>query len=318
MAHVGGGSNSGGFHSGGSSNGSTIKYDVYGNKHKDYYRGPGFYYHGIRVHYSNKGRTFYTIKNVILSVLVSILFFCISFIILNNEKSDDKLEEYSLKEYNNIYNSNENNILIEIVAYDNLKELDYLPIVGDNVDKKVDNMFGNQKSYFGSIFYNNLNNYDEKVSNLYEILSISLSNVNGELKEKYITDNESNSKIYNHTSFNLGDDKKLLDEMEEFYLITGYNISIDIINYNMVYTKNVFIFIVFITISIIILIISIFSLIKHIKAVKFINEEEKKGNLDKYFEGEIKFDEFLKRHPLDIKFKYNDSENDELRKQNKK
>jgi hypothetical protein len=163
-----------------------------------------------------------------------------------------------------------------------------------------------------------LNKYELKVSNLYEILSISLADVNTELNEKFLTTNTFCSNVYNHTNFNLGDDNKLLQVLEEFYQKTGYNICVDIINYETVYTKNILAFVLLICVSSFIVVISIIALFKQVKAVKYINKVDEKGYLGNYFEGEINFNDFLKRHPLNEKFKYNDSENDELRKKNKK
>ena len=52
-----------------------------------------------------------------------------------------------------------------------------------------------------------------------------------------------------------------------------------------------------------------------IRAVKKINEADKNGNLKEYYEGDISFEEQIKRHPLDEPYTYSQAEYDELKKE---
>ena len=323
MAHVGGGSNSGGFHSSGSSSSGSYsiqRTDVYGKRHSTYYIRPGFYYNHTYIPYSRVHRGVHAQTGNIILLVISIVLFVIACVSVNFKKSDSKLEDYSINRYYEVYtdSNNEYNILIEIIAYDNLKEIDYLPIVGDYVNSSIDEMFGNEKTYFGSSFYYNLSKEEYIVSNLYEILAKSVVKTCGQISSSYYAYNTENSKIINNTTFDLGDSTNLELALEQFYAITGYNLSVDINYYDSVYNPNYMMMVILIVISILLLIISILGFIKVSKALKFINNEDKNGDVSKYFEGEVKYEDHLKAHPIDKPYKFRDSEYSELRKKVKK
>ncbi len=318
MPHVGGGSHSGGFHSSSSGTTSIPRTDVYGHTHSRYYRRPGYYVHGIYVPYSRVHRTFHAIKGIFFFIIFGLAFVVGAILAFVNPKSDSKLEDYALYYYSVTYDpgqSYESNIFIQIVAYDNLTEIDYLPIVGDNVARTVDEMFGNQYTLFGGAFSNNLSKNENKVNNLYSALADSLEETNNAISNKYYTLNHYDTKVSNRTNFELGDQTKLLAEMDRFYNLTGYNISIDISEYGDVYKPEVGLCVGLGVIGLAFIAVSTFSIIKTVKAVKVINEEDKKGNLEKYFEGEVSYKEHTKRHSMDDPYKYSKKEYDDLKKE---
>lgn len=321
MPHVGGGSNSGGFHSGGSgssSSSSIPKTDVYGNTHSKYYIKPGYYYHSIYVPYSRVHRGLHAIGGLFVILLVGLLFIGAAVLSIFKTKTDSALEEYSLDRYSDVYThdkSYECNLLIEIVAYENLKEIDYLPIVGDNVVITIDEMFGNQYTYFGGAFKEELDKTEDKVLNLYSILATSLGKTNDSITQKYYTGNTYASQILNRTTNDLGDTTALEAEIEEFYTLTGYNITIDISTYKSVYHISYPLTIGLFLAGIGIITFGMVMIIKTLRAVKKINEEDKKGNLKEYYEGEVSYEEHIKKYSMDEPYTYNKSEYDDLRKE---
>ena len=317
MPHVGGGSHSGGFHSSSSGTSSIPRTDVYGRTHSRYYKRPGYYYHGIYVPYSRRFRLFNAIRGYFFLIIFTIAFFAGGAIALANPKSDDKLTDHALNRYSEVYKhdaSYEYNLLIEIVAYDNLTEIDYLPIVGDNVFHSVDDMFGNQQTEFGYAFAQKLSNTNEKVANLYTILAEALEETNSKLSTKYYTHNTFDSKVVNTTNFDCGDKTALEAALQSFYNITGYNISVDVSNFGTVYKPNIAIAVVLFAMGTLGLAAGIFSIIKAVQAVKAINAADKKGDLKNYYEGEVSFEEHTKRHSMDEPYIYNKNEYDDLRK----
>ncbi len=319
MPHVGGGSNSGGFHSGGSSGTTSIpRTDIYGRNHSNYYVRPGFYYGGIYVPYSRVHRGYHAISRYFFYFIISIILIVIGIVAGNVTKTDSKLQDYSLERYEEVYESGKNyesNILIEIIAYDNLTEIDYMPIVGDDIRLSIDEMFGNQKSYFGGIFATNLEKTNEKVSNLYSILAVSLAETNKNINNKYYTNNTKASKIINNTDFNLGSSTELQTAMDNFYDLTGYNISIDVNNYGSVYKPNKTIMWVLIGVAGFFIIIGVLAIVKASKAVKFINKEDEKGNLKEYYEGEVDYETQTSKYSMDEPYKYDKSEYEALKKE---
>lgn len=319
MPHAGGGSNSGGFHSGSSGTTSIPKTDLYGNTHSRHYVRPGYYYGGMYVPYSRVHRGFNAVSRFIILLVVSIIFVVSGILAGTIKKTSSSLEDYSIDRYSEIYQKDsnyENNILIEIVAYDNLIELDYFPIVGDNVSIKIDEMFGNKKSYFGSKFKTELNQYKKKVNNLTLALTSSVKYVNDSISEKYCTTNKNVSKVINNTNYNLGSMfNELNDELNNFYNITGYNICVDVNYYDSAYKPNYILMTVFVLFGAFMLISSVVFIIKGLRAVKIINQEDKKGNLKEYYEGDVDYETQIKRYSMDKPFKYDNKEYEKLKKE---
>lgn len=325
MPHVGGGSSShGGFHSGGSHSSAprAPRRDIYGKEHHSYYIRPGFYFSGIYVPYSRVHRGYYAIRGIIALICVGIFIVGLGIGTLHLRGSEDALESYSLNRYSEVYQQDSNyeyNVLVEIVAYDNLKELDYMPIVGDNLDYSIDQMFGNQSSFFGNKLYNNLNKYEYQVSSLADALNTSLMELNERIDLLYsnplYSNNVKDIKIINNTTYSIGDDTSLKEAMNHFYELTGYNICIDISTYDTAYPQAYYMLIVLSIIGGGVIIFGFYRLIKTIIAVEKINEADKNDDLGKYFEGDIKYDEYRKKHSMDEPYTYNPNEYEELKKE---
>lgn len=318
MPHVGGGSSSsGGFHSGGHSSGTKIapRKDIYGNIHRSFYFRPGFYFQTIYVPYSRVHRTFYAIRGFITLILLGIILIGFGISTSFIRVTSQALVDYSIQRYKDIYSSSEDELLIEIVAYDNLKEIDYLPIVGDNIHLDIDSMFGNQKSTFGGILFNELEQTEEKVTNIYSIVASSLTKTTATITKKYGQNSINKSRVYNNTTYVLGDDSSIKNALNEFYEVTGYSISLDISTFDQAYPRQYYMLIFLSTLGGVFIIYSIFRLIKALDAVKVINEADKNDDLEKYYEGEISFEEQKKRHSMDEPYKYNPKEFEELKKE---
>ena len=318
MPHVGGGSNVGGFHSGGSHSGSSNyvpKTDIYGKTHSRYYIRPGFYIYNMYVPYSRVHRGFNAVRRYLLFFIVALVFLALGIALCF--KPDTDLENYSLNRYSQIYDHNDSyeyNLLIEIVLYDDKKELDYMPIVGDDVSKTIDEIFGNQNSLFGGEFFERLEKNEDKVSNLGSVLSESLNKTLEKISNKYYTANQLNSKIINNTSFNIGD-SNIEEVVNTFYITTGYNIIIDINPYSEAYKPNYVLGIVLGAFSLVLLGIGVACISVAIKAVKKINEADRNGELKKYYEGEEKYEDHIKKHPIDEPYVYNKKEYEDLKKE---
>ena len=326
MPHVGGGGggHSGGFHSGGSSfsHSSTTsipRRDIYGHAHSTYYRRPGFYYRNMYVPYSRVNRTYYAIRSYLIFLIAGILFFvgAIGTLFI---KDSDSLTNYSLSRYEELYTKDSNyeyNILIEIVAYDNQKEIDYLPIVGDDVSNYIDSTFGNQYSTFGRPFANALDKTSDKVNNLYSCINTALKDVNNDSLMGTIAKHSGNTydtKIVNNTGFDLGSDAELKEAMNLFYDQTGYNITVDVSKYFQAYAPHWGLFALLAGIGALLFFAGVSSMYKSIQAVRKINQEEKNGdlsNLEKYYEGEVKFEDQIKLHPMDEPY---DSSKDDIKR----
>ena len=323
MPHVGGGGggHSGGFHSGGSSfsHSSTTsipRRDIYGRTHSAYYRRPGFYYRNMYVPYSRVNRTYHAIKSYLVFLIAGILFFvgAIGTLFI---KDDDSLVNYSLSRYEELYTKDSNyeyNVLIEIVAYDNQKEIDYMPIVGDNVSRYVDVSFGNEYSLFGLPLSNALNKTSNKVNNIYSCINTALKDVNDDyvkIERARYSGNTYDTKIVNNSGVDLGSDAELKETMNLFYEQTGYNITIDVSKYFQAYTPHWGLFALIASIGALFFFAGVSSMYKSIKAVKKINEEDKNGNLEKYYEGEVKYEDQLKLHSMDEPY---DSSKDDIKR----
>ena len=189
MPHAGGGSSGGGFHSsgGGSSNfrPSVPKTDKYGHPHSRYYMGPGFYYDGVYMPINSSQRMLYALKNSIIVLVFTIIIMLIMLIsiIYKGTSVDDAIENYTLNQYEKIYDESspyyEKNILVCFVAYKNNDEYVLFNVVGDDIDYEIDRSFGGIGTSFGNAVNDNVpSNY---YGNLYFSLATSLDKVN----EKY-------------------------------------------------------------------------------------------------------------------------------------
>ena len=325
MPHVGGGSSGGGggFHSGSSGTSNIPKTDFYGNAHSSHYFRPGYYYGGVYVPYSRVHRGFHAISRYFFMLIPAILFIVIGILSVTITKSDDRLVEYSLDRYSQVYTHDshyEKNVLIEIVAYENLKDIDYMPIVGDDVNKKIDEAFGNDKTIFGGYFAEELDKCDNKVESLYPILATSLEKTNNDILLKfafssYHETNNDASKTINNTSYNLGNADKLNEEINKFYKITGYNIIIDVNTYKAAYKADYTLLICLVCFGSFLFIVFVFSIVKGLRAVKFINKEDEKGNLKQYFEGEVDYETHVKRYSMDEPQKFDRTEYEKFKKE---
>ena len=320
MPHVGGGSSGGGgFHSGGSHSGGNYvpKTDIYGNNHSRYYIRPGFYINHIYVPYSRVHRRYHAIRGYLGFFILSIIFLAVAAIACFVTKTDSNLEDYSLNRYSEVYDHNESyeyNLLIEIIAYDDKKELDYMPIVGDDIAKSVDEMFGNQNTVFGGALYSLLETKEDKISDLGATLAECLNTTLGKINDKYYTNNTFNSKVINNTSFSIGE-SNIDTILSTFYEKTGYNLIIDISNYSAAYSPNYVLGVLLASVSFILFVIGIATVLIALGAVRKINEEDKNGNLEQYYEGEEKYEDHVKKHPIDEPYVYNKSEYEELKKE---
>lgn len=320
MPHVGGGSSGGGgfSHSSGGGTTSIPKTDVYGNPHSKHYYRPGFYYNSIYIPYSRVNRKFVALKNVFLTFFITIVFTLVGILAFNKGvgKNTSKLQEYALNEYSKVYSpssaSYEYNLLIEIVPFKNLDGIDYMPIVGDNVNKEIDYMFGNENTIFGSHLKANLDKDSDEVHNIYLILANSLNEAMTKIGSKYYNSNNESAKINNDTDIEIVGYNELVNSQKNFYELTGYQISFVISQYEAVYKNDYTLGFIFTGVAIIMFGFSIYLVIKTLKAVKFIDKEERNGNGAKYFEGEVDYDTYVKDHPINSKIKYDRNEYDYL------
>ena len=323
MPHVGGGSSGGGFHSGGSFNSSSSssyvpRKNVYGQNHSVYYRRPGYYYHGTYVPYSRVNRTYNAISGTFVILIFSFFFIVLSFFLMKYTADHASIEDYSLDRYSQIFEHDsyyEDHLMIEIIVYDNEEEIDYLPIVGDNVVGYVDSSFGNEYSSFGRSLYLALNRSSNKVSILYSSIEESLKEVNKSYSTKIRNNIPSCGKVLNNTSFDFGDSQDLEEAIKAFYDNTGYNVVVDINTYGSLHHMNYFVVFLFMGFGVLLIIAFISTIRKKLQAVKEINKADKEGNLEKYFEGEVKYEDHIKKHSMDEKYKYDPKEYEDLRKE---
>ena len=314
MPHVGGGSGSG---SGGfshSSSSSTPRVDSYGNRHSSYYIRPGYYYNSIYVPYSRVNRTYHTFKGLFTILFTSLIFIIIGIIALvkSNGKTTSKLEKYSLAKYEEIYKVNktdyESNLLIVIVPNKEANGIDYLPIVGDNVNKSVDEAFGNRTTLFGSKLYANLDASTNEVKEIYSIIAKSLNETTPLLTYLGEENNTQTSVVKNETNLDLGSSLELETAQNDFYERTRYRISTVIAKYDDVYKNTYAIPSIIIGVGVLVLVFFIYKFIQTRKALNAINQAEQEGTAKKHFEGEVEYDTFIKDHSPDEKFYYDADE----------
>ena len=307
MPHAGGGGgfSGGGFHSSSSSHSSVPKFDHSGRPHSSYYIRPGFYYHHIFVDYDREKRRTQAITGPIVMLVFALLFLGIFTMGFLSETgySEDNLEGFAIERYYDIYDDSsknfEDNLLVTIVAYEDKTQYDYITIVGDNVNYKIDRLFGNQYSEFGELVFENVK-YDDYYDSLYLTLSSCLNELNSTLDKKYCLNNELNSKIVNTTTFGeIQGENELKQSCKDFYDITGYQISFIVCDSRIAYQ---FEWVPFILVTIfmgVFIAVSIVLLIKNLDAVKQIGEAEKNGTAKEYFEGEDDYDTHIKNNPQD-------------------
>lgn len=124
MPHAGGG---GHFHGGGHSHSSGFhSHHIATGNHSSYrnYRRPGFYYRGRYVHYYSYGRRgLGCYVSAIFLFIIGFLFTCFSLtaIFSRGKYDENKLADYGLQQYSEIYNPDsqnyENNVLLVFVSY---------------------------------------------------------------------------------------------------------------------------------------------------------------------------------------------------------
>lgn len=302
MPHAGGGGGGGGggFHSSSSGGGSSPKprYDSYGRLHSTYYVRPGFYYNGTYVPYSAKRRKFNAILGpifVIIFALIICAIMCLC-VLTDNGYDESKLEEYAIDKYYDAYNeksnSFESNILVTIVTYEEGNEFDYISIVGDDIDKSIDFMFGNQRTTFGGSIYQNINS---TYTDLYETIAYGLDNVSNLIDRKYCSNNYDESKIINESEYTNFGDKTIFEEAEEnFYNKTGYHVSILITSFSKVYSPEYAVIIVIAILFVVVCGVCVFNIVKISKAVNEVNKAIDNGEAKKYYEGEVDLEEYMK------------------------
>lgn len=314
MPHAGGGGHSGGggFHSSGSHNSSSSKprYDNQGRLHSAYYIRPGFYYRTRYIPYTSKGRK--SISNfaaAIIGFVVSIIFILLSVFVISCEGKydDDRLESKSFELYSEVYDKNssdyERNILITFVTYEDNHQFDYFCIIGDWIDSSVDWEFGDNNSTFGKTLINNVPS-EYSPNDICKYLSISLNTVNEDVGNhtQYSSNNfgkPNNSSILNKTSLDLTNGKSDLESsIDEFYKLTGDNITFVIDDNMNFYSVQWGIVIILIGLSAIMMVLGVVSIINKKKDIKHIENAIKNGEASKYYEGEDPFEEYYKNHPL--------------------
>ncbi|MBO7615507.1 MAG: hypothetical protein J6T15_07450 [Bacilli bacterium] len=322
MPHVGGGGHfsggGGSFHSfgGNSSSSSAPRYDKHGRLHSTYYTRPGYYYHSHYIPYTYAERR--GIQNFAASIFLFItaivlVFFAVHTCSLKGEFDQEKLENYGLETYAEIYDEKsqyyESNVLVTIVDYKDNNSFDYVCINGDNVYWHVDMVFGGPNSSFGSEIKTNIprRNYRDDI---YLSLSKCVNNVVdtqfdvSDAVKKYFgvtkPDNVKNSKIINRTPYEITNGKSQLQEsIDRFYDKTHCNLTFVIDTNENVYTIDWGLFGLLIAGTTICVVAGILLIIQKRHMIQIIEEEIANGNAEKYFEGEDTFEEYCKEHPLD-------------------
>ncbi len=316
MPHVGGGSGfgGGGFHSSssGHSSGKVVKHDIYGNPHSTYYIRPGFYYNKTYVPVRRRSRIIMFFAPTFL-VILSLLISFITFSKANDYTYDETtLTNYSIDRYSKIYNSfypsYEYNILVTIVAYENDIEYDYISVVGDEIDEKIDLQFGNTETTFGNLIYQNVsykNYYDSLYQNVAKAINSYCETLNN--TEKFYTENKCNPRIVNYTDFGeIKGEEELTRAQKLFFEKTGYNISLLVTSNELAYKMSPFFILFVVVFCFILVILAIVKIYKSVKALITINKAEKQGNQKTYFEGEYEYEkyfpnEFRQDDNLDLK-----------------
>ncbi len=314
MPHVGGGGHvsggGGGFHSfgGGSSSETTPRYDKHGNLHSSYYIRPGYYYHHHYIPYTYDGRR--GIQNFAASILLFItaivlIVFAVHNCLLKGKYNQEKLEDYGLEKYAEIYNEDseyyEKNVLVTFVCYEDNSTYDYVCINGDKVNSYVDDAFGGDKSHFGHALIQNVRNANYQ-ENIYTYLSQSLNEV---LKEKLSyspevisflgidTNNVKNSQIINFTPYKITNGyNQLKESMNNFYNETKFNISFVIDTNDHVYSIDWKLFTLLSVGALFSVTIGIILIFKKRRMIQFIEQEIANGNGKQYFEGEYTYEEY--------------------------
>lgn len=298
MPHVGGGGGSGGggFHSG-SSKSSVPRYDKHGNLHSTYYVRPGYYYKGTYVPLNPRKRWVMFLPPCIILFSVILMIALVIIAIQDYSYDSSKLETYALEQYYQVYdekdNSFEMNILVTLVVYENNSEYDYISIVGDNIDTKVDLQFGNTNTTFGKLVYDNIPS-EGYYDNLYHYISKAINEITKTYSNKFYFENTYDSKIINKTNFGEINGKEELENAQrDFYEKTGYNISLVVDDNKDVYKPDIIIVIIVIIFAVILVFLAINLFNKNKKSLKIIKTAEEKGNAKNFFEGEDTYETYF-------------------------
>mgnify|MGYP003293385859 CR=1 FL=1 len=306
MPHAGGGGSSGGSHSSSSGvHSSAPRYDHHGNLHSPYYVRPGFYFNRMYIPYESKKRKSAVYGGSIFMVILSLVFLLLPIILFTSagKYDGDRLEEYSLNKYAEVYNpknsqSYEYNILVTIVAYETNDQFDYISIVGDNLVTAVDYAFGNKNTLFGEELLKDIP-YENYYSNLYTYIAKAVDYVVDLMPSNCYSNNNETSKIVNETTFGpIDGEASLIAAEQKFYDKTGYHISFLIANNKEVYKLEILPIIIMYAVSVGLLGFAIFGFISGTKALKAVETSIKEGNPSKYFEGEDDFDTYFNEHPF--------------------
>jgi len=311
MPHAGGGGHSGGgSHSG--SHSSVPRYDHRGNLHSPYYYRPGFYVHNRYVPYTRRGRR--SPINYISSIILFIVTLVFAAIIVSQvntkgEYSDSKLETFAYNKYGQIYHEGtsdyEKKILVTFIAYEDNAQYDYLSMIGDDIDASTDAVFDKDHNTFGISLTNHVpaENY---YSNLYSYLADALEIINDEFETNPIYGGNhgfgtaSDINIINESEFGeISGEAELEAQCVRFYTLRGYNISFLVSNTNKAYGTDWSIVIGLGVFGLILVAFGIRGFIQKRKDIKEVEEEIKKGNAEKLYEGEDPFEEYYKDHPID-------------------
>ena len=222
----------------------------------------------------------------------------------------EKLFYFENNQYKEIYKKDfglegkeyENNILITFVAYKDDKTYNCRLLKGALVNDDVAECFSNYNSVFKKSLSENLQNEDGYSEKLYDILSKSLNKVTETYETKIdATEYETPkySKIVTKYSYKGNDNTSDLNSsIENFYKVTGTNISFVIANNNQVYQPNWFLFSSLSVFALAGMFLGTFSIVKQKKDKKFLKREIENGNGKMYFEGEFPYEKYFKNDEI--------------------
>ena len=163
-------------------------------------------------------------------------------------QDDMQMEEYALAQYDLEFNNAvgyEDNILIVFLVDENYQDFYTMAIVGYNIDKSINSMFGGRYTEYGNALTENLNsNYKSSLTrNLKDtvyVMKDAVDNLN--LKSSFDTDMGSpgnyNSHVTNHSSIDV-DESIINNSLESFTNVTDIPIVIVIDDMDAVFDKKV-------------------------------------------------------------------------------
>ena len=314
MPHAGGGGHSGGggFHSSSSHNFSSSKprYDNQGHLHSYYYVRPGFYYRSRYIPYGyRERRSISNFASALIIFVFSLIFIGLSIFVISSKGNydEDRLESKSLDLYSDVYNEDssdyERNVLITFIAYEDNQQFDYMCINGDHLDLMIDWEFGSNNSTFGKALLDSVPS-EYKIDDICKYLSIGLNSVNEDIANHahYSSNNygaADNSSIINNLPINSQNGKtNLQSSINEFYKLTGNNITFIIEDNFSFYSIQWGIVILLFGLSAIFLVSGVCLIITKKKDINHIEKAIANGEASKYYEGEDPFEVYYKNHPI--------------------